>query len=176
MTEPATTVGSLLLPLATLVLGGALTLVGQWVGPSLQRQTSKEEAARLHRQAMAEKAEQLFDEIERVRARARSEVLLGSAPTEGEADKNYYYTTGELGRLRALIYIHFPKLRILVHSYDVEMGDLAAKIFNRDTASEPAEPMDQLRKYARDSYPVTYKFLANLEVAIAEQVAQLPVK
>lgn len=107
-------------PLIAAVFGSALTIVGQAIGPFLQRKTTSEEAARLTRQLRRDKAELIYHEIELAKADgARATAAAAKMLTSSGESLNM---VASVGRLRGLMAIYFPQSRQLFSSFDKKIS------------------------------------------------------
>ena len=165
----ATSLLNTLLPLLTFLGGGAVALLGAWIGPAMQRKIAVEETAQANRRMLLSKAEEVFVEIDRALSDARQECFEANQALHGHSRERTGYIVGDLGRLRGLLFLHFPSTRTLISDYDVAIARMTAEV----TTGSDASSATKLSSLAFEGYRITRAFLTLLERRVAEQAEAL---
>ena len=108
------------------LLGGFLALAGSAIGPFLQRKHDRWVANREDSQLIRDKAQELFDELDRITS------VSGQASTrvlERLKDENLEARqVPELGRVRAISALYFPGSLPLIQTFEDEAGKLMEEV------------------------------------------------
>ncbi len=123
------------------LLGGALALAGSALGPFFQRRHERWKARREDEKFLREKAEELFDELDRVgnqaaQASVRSLQMISNASLEA-------IPVPDLGKIRAITTMYFPNSMITIENFEKSHSEETRKIvesLKRSVASGKNNP------------------------------------
>lgn len=111
--------------LSTLI-GGFLALLGAFAGPFLQRKHDRWLAMRADHQILREKAEELFNELDSLGDQsARASIRILERLKDDNLDA---LPVPDLGRIRAISTVYFPKLLPCLDSYQVDLKAIHNRI------------------------------------------------
>jgi hypothetical protein len=113
--------------LQTLV-GGVLALAGAFVGPHFHRKHERWRASREDRHILREKAQELFDELDRMIKESQAASISAISRLEGGSDT--HSAVPDLGRIRAIAAIYFPSSLGLIDSFEEEHRKLSSEIYD----------------------------------------------
>ena len=105
------------------VVAAASALVGSYLGPFMQRKQSAADATRADAALMRDKAEQIFEEIDKFLVASRNASLsafrlLGPAELR---DQTPAVPMADIGKIRALIATYYPNGLPLIEEFDAEV-------------------------------------------------------
>jgi hypothetical protein len=108
------------------LLGGIIALAGAAIGPWLQRNHERWRAQREDEHLVREKAQELFDELDRVvRDSAKASVRAMERITNKDLEA---FPVPDLGKIRAISLTYFPDLMNAISSFEIKHAALAEKI------------------------------------------------
>jgi hypothetical protein len=111
--------------IATLI-GGLLALAGAFIGPFLQRKHDRWLAQRADEGLLRDKAEQLFQELDRIQAQSR--LSMSSILASVKNPLTEIVPMPDLGRVRAIISVYFPTASPIVKALE-NLKDSKGKVF-----------------------------------------------
>ena len=114
------------------LIGGLLALGGAMIGPFFQRRHDRWQAERQDRHLLRDKAQELFDELDRVIK--ESQVASMSAISQLKDSSIESKAVADLGRIRAVAAIYFPSSLTLIENFEAELNTLGQSVV--ETAQE----------------------------------------
>ena len=159
------------------LLGGALALAGSSLGPFFQRRHERWKARREDEKFLREKAEELFDELDRVgqqaaQASVRSMQMISNKSLEA-------IPVPDLGKIRAIATMYFPTTTKILESFEKSHSDETRKIFDeiRESVDRGRADPDEI-KALTVLITATYQSLASecikkIRIEVAQTVPLL---
>lgn len=108
------------------LIGGMLALGGALIGPFFQRKHERWRAEREDRHLLRDKAQELFDELDRVIKESQAASI--SAVSRLKDDSVALIPVPDLGRIRAIAAIYFPSSLGLIENLEIEHVELGKEI------------------------------------------------
>ena len=159
------------------LIGGLLALGGAMIGPFFQRRHERWRAEREDRHLLRDKAQELFDELDRVIKESQAASL--SAALKLKGDNVESTAVPDLGRIRAIAIIYFPSSLALIENFEAELNALAQSVVREaEGAMESGEnglkmlkalPMVMATKHQQS----TARFVAQMRDHFAKNVPKM---
>lgn len=127
------------------LIGGLLALAGAFIGPFLQRKHDRWMANRDDRRLLRDKAQELFDELDRVVLESRRASMSAVARLQDKTAENV--PVPDLGRVRAIAAIYFPTSLELIEAYEERHSKLMMLMVEevKNAVGNGADGLDTLR-------------------------------
>ena len=159
------------------LIGGLLALGGAMIGPFFQRRHERWRAEREDRHLLRDKAQELFDDLDRVIKESQTASL--SAALKLKGDNVESTSVPDLGRIRAIAIIYFPSSLPLIENFEAELNALAQSVVGEaEGAMESGEkglkmlkalPMVMAIKHQQSSA----RFVAQMRCHFAKNVPKM---
>jgi hypothetical protein len=129
--ESAKSMWEFLQPVVIAIVAGASALGGAYLGPFMQHKERKKEADRADSAIMRDKAEEIFQEIDRFlsetyasiqNARIHSKNLIDHVQSDKQ---NNIQRPANLGKLRALVATYYPSAILIIDDFDKKVQTTA---------------------------------------------------
>jgi hypothetical protein len=112
--------------LISTLLGGLLALAGALIGPNLQRKHDRWLAKRQDEALLRDKAEELFEELDRMQQGSRRAMLSVMASVRDPSEQ--VQPIPELGKIRAIVCVYFESASKIVNEFE-RQRDSSGQIF-----------------------------------------------
>lgn len=114
--------------LLSTLLGGFLALAGVLLGPFFQRKHERWLAFRSDQALLREKAEQLFDELDRITDQSHAATM--SSLKNAQDENREIIPVPDLGKIRAISTVYFPSILPLIDEYEEKRSSSAKIVLN----------------------------------------------
>jgi gas vesicle protein len=158
-------------------LGGLLALAGALIGPTLQRKHDRWLAKREDENLLREKAEQLFDELDKIQDQSRKSTMSVMASVTNVQQE--IIPVPDLGKVRAIVSVYFFTASKIVSDFE-NHKDSSGKVFmdyTKEQFEKKAMSADQTKALqlimvAEHSKNLT-KFTSDLRAHVSTVVPRL---
>lgn len=100
------------------LIGGLLALAGALVGPFFQRRHERWQASRSDQEKLRLKAEELFDELDKLNQNCYASTMSVIKVAKGEPVE--ILPVPDLGKVRAIVAVYFPSAQSIVDEFEKE--------------------------------------------------------
>lgn len=154
--------------IAPVLVGGALALLGTFVGPFFQRKHEKWKAEREDAQLIRLKADQVFLELDCIRDQATSARI---ASVKRLVDENEPpVALPALGKVRLIVPIYFPTAQERLDAYDDESSRMGVDLKPQLELAFKDGDNKAIEKLSAEAIKAEYKRLISLVEEIKKEV------
>lgn len=153
------------------LIGGLLALAGAWVGPHFQRKHERWRAVREDQKTLRDKAQELFDELDRLVYQSQKASLAAVAKLKDDTVEAV--PVPDLGRVRAIAAIYFPSALPIIQEHEARHQQVMQVVVDeaKSALGQGAQGLETLKALPMFMTSKYQEFASNFVVAMRAHLA-----